>query len=171
MLGDRGGHRPSCMMTRAEAKSMLARCSGTARSSFIRSRAGDAYVSFRFAYTIGRIDCMMSGLNIFFSAWKYLTDCVRDSINALDQEHLKNLFSLLIEGRKHAVVVDGMGRSLQSLMLVEDCLEHNGFSIILPASNACLRPWKPNDLFFFNSGSASGSPITHAQPPGHRDDV
>ncbi len=105
---------------------------------------------------------MMSGLNIFFSAWKYLTDCVRDSINALDKERLKNLFSILIEGRKHAVIVDGMGRSLQSIMLVEDCMEHNGFSITLPASNACLRPWKPNDLFFFNSGSGSGSPLTHA---------
>nr|MDO8083585.1 hypothetical protein [Candidatus Sigynarchaeum springense] len=106
---------------------------------------------------------MMSGLNIFFSAWKYLTDCVRDSINALDEDRLKNLFSLLIEARKHAVIVDGMGRSLQSMLLVEDCMEHNGFPIILPASNACLRPWKPNDLFFFNSGSATGSPITHAQ--------
>ncbi len=106
---------------------------------------------------------MMSGLNIFFSTWKYLTDCVRDSINALNQDKLKNLFSLLIEGRKHAIIVDGMGRSLQSIMLVEDCMEHNGFSIILPASNACLRPWKRNDIFFFNSGSGSGSPITHAQ--------
>jgi D-arabinose 5-phosphate isomerase GutQ len=106
---------------------------------------------------------MMSGLNIFFSAWKYLTNCVRDSINALDQERLKNFFSILIEGRKHGIIVDGMGRSLQSIMLVEDCMEHNGFPIILPASNAALRPWNRNDIFFFNSGSASGSPITHAQ--------
>lgn len=106
---------------------------------------------------------MMSGLNLFFSAFKYLTDCVRDSINALDQERLGNLFSVLIEARNHSIIVDGMGRSLQSLLLVEDCLEHNGFPIILPASNACLRPWKPKDLFFFNSGSASGSPIIHAQ--------
>nr|MDO8109551.1 hypothetical protein [Candidatus Sigynarchaeota archaeon] len=105
----------------------------------------------------------MSGLNIFFGAQKYLTDCVRDSIKALDTERLKNLFSILIEGRKHNIIVDGQGRSLQSILLVEDCLEHNGFPIILPAMNASLRPWDRNDIFFFNSGSGSGSPISHAQ--------
>jgi D-arabinose 5-phosphate isomerase GutQ len=106
---------------------------------------------------------MMSGLNIFFSAWKYLTNCVRDSIRALDQDQLRNLFSILIEGRNHNIIVDGMGRSLQSILLVEDCMEHNGFPIILPAANAALRPWSRDDIFFFNSGSGSGSPFKHAQ--------
>jgi D-arabinose 5-phosphate isomerase GutQ len=105
----------------------------------------------------------MSGLNIFFNAQKYLTDCVRDSLASMDLEQLKNLFSILIEGRTHHIIVDGQGRSLQSILLVEDCLEHNGFPIILPAANAALRPWDRNDIFFFNSGSGSGSPITHAQ--------
>lgn len=105
----------------------------------------------------------MSGLKIFFNAHQYLTDCVRDTLASLDLEQLKNLFSILIEARSHNIIVDGQGRSLQSILLVEDCLEHNGFPIILPAANAALRPWDRNDLFFFNSGSASGSPIAHAQ--------
>lgn len=104
----------------------------------------------------------MSGLRIFFEAQQYLTDCVKQSLKCIDRERLRNFFSILIEGRRHNIIVDGQGRSLQSLLLVEDCLEHNGFPLILPVQNASLRPWKKSDIFFFNSGSGTGSPITHA---------
>lgn len=106
---------------------------------------------------------LMSGLKVFFGAHKYLTNCVRDSLKGIDRERLKNVFSILIEGRSNNIIVDGQGRSLQSILLVEDCLEHNGFPLILPAANACLRPWNRNDIFLFNSGSGSGSPLAHAK--------
>ena len=61
------------------------------------------------------------------------------------------------------VIVDGKGRSLQSMLLMEDSLEHNGFHIILPASNANLRPWGDGDVFIFNTGSGSGSTMVHAR--------
>ncbi len=107
----------------------------------------------------------MSGVQIFQQSFKYMTDCVKKSVSALDDEKLLKLFESLIMARngKHSIIVDGQGRSLQSLLLAEDCLEHNGFPIILPASNANLRPWKKNDIFMFNSGSGSGSTLTHAQ--------
>ena len=107
----------------------------------------------------------MTGLKIFFEAFKYLTKCVKDSLNSIDKERLKVIFSILIKARdnKNRVIVDGQGRSLQSMLIMEDCLEHNGFPIILPANNANVRPWKKDDIFFFNSGSGSGSPLKHAQ--------
>lgn len=108
---------------------------------------------------------MITSLKIFFEAYKYLKDCVRQSIESIDEERLKTMFELLIHGRDNGskIIVDGQGRSLQSMLIMEDCLEHNGFPIIFPASNANLRPWKKGDIFFFNSGSGSGSPLRHAQ--------
>ncbi|MHA1341313.1 MAG: hypothetical protein ACTSRZ_15155 [Promethearchaeota archaeon] len=108
---------------------------------------------------------MITSLKIFFEAYKYLKECVRASIKQLDREHLRSLFNTLIEAKKKnsMIIVDGQGRSLQSVLIMEDCLEHNGFPIILPAHNANLRPWKPGDVFFFNSGSGSGSPLAHAK--------
>ncbi|MHA1819135.1 MAG: hypothetical protein ACTSU2_14435 [Promethearchaeota archaeon] len=108
---------------------------------------------------------MMTSLKIFFEAYKYLTTCIKDSIKSLKEEDLAKLFKILIEARENNVniIVDGQGRSLQSVLILEDCLEHNGFPIILPAYNANLRPWKKGDLFFFNSGSGSGSPLRHAK--------
>ncbi len=107
----------------------------------------------------------MAGLKIFFNAFKYLTQCVEDSLKFIDKERLRTIFSILIETRrnKNKIIVDGQGRSLQSMLILEDCLEHNGFPIILPANNANLRPWKRGDIFFFNSGSGSGSTLKHAQ--------
>ncbi len=107
----------------------------------------------------------MTGLKIFFDAYKYLMNCVKESLKSLDYDQLKNIFKLLINARKKekTIIVDGQGRSLQSMMLTEDCLEHNGFPIIFPASNANVRPWQRGDIFFFNSGSGSGSPLKHAQ--------
>jgi D-arabinose 5-phosphate isomerase GutQ len=107
----------------------------------------------------------MSGLKIFFGAYKYLTNCVKESLKSLDYDQLKNIFKLLINARKKnkSIITDGQGRSLQSMMLTEDCLEHNGFPIIFPAANANVRPWRNKDIFFFNSGSGSGSPLKHAQ--------
>lgn len=106
----------------------------------------------------------MSGLKIFFAAQQYMTNLIEETLQTLNMERLDNLFSILIDARNghHNIIVDGMGRSLQSILLTEDCLEHNGFPIILPAANASLRPWKPGDVFIFNSGSASGSPVAHA---------
>ena len=106
----------------------------------------------------------MTSLSIFFEAYKYLIQCVRDSLKSINQDKLKSIFEILIEGREKnsSIIVDGQGRSLQSMLILEDCLEHNGFPIIFPASNANLRPWKPGDIFFFNSGSGSGSPLKHA---------
>ncbi len=106
---------------------------------------------------------MMAGVKVFFDAYRYLANCLRKSISTLDPEDLQRLFKVLLSGKKNTIIVDGKGRSLQSALLMEDCLEHNGFSIILPASNANLRPWKPDDIFFFNSGSGSGSTIKHAE--------
>ncbi|MHA1110637.1 MAG: hypothetical protein ACTSRE_06010 [Promethearchaeota archaeon] len=107
----------------------------------------------------------MTGLKIFFDAYKYLMNCVKESLKSLDYDQLKNIFKLLITARKKqkTIIVDGQGRSLQSMMLTEDCLEHNGFPIIFPAANANVRPWRKGDIFFFNSGSGSGSPLKHAQ--------
>ncbi|MHA1717866.1 MAG: hypothetical protein ACTSXP_19670 [Promethearchaeota archaeon] len=105
----------------------------------------------------------MSGLRIFFGAYKYLTECVRKSVESLNRDGLANIFRILQAGREKNIIVDGKGRSLRSILLVEDCLEHNNFPIILPATNATLRPWKAGDVFFFNSGSGSGTPIKHAQ--------
>ncbi len=108
-------------------------------------------------------DGMMSGLKIFFGAHAYLTGCVRASLAALDRDRLKNVFSILINSRNNNFIVDGQGRSLQSILLFEDCLEHNGFPIILPAHSSNLRPWTRNDVFIFNTGSGSGSPMKHAE--------
>ncbi|MHA1729545.1 MAG: hypothetical protein ACTSWY_12580 [Promethearchaeota archaeon] len=107
----------------------------------------------------------MSGLKTFFGAFKYLTECLRESLKSIDREQLKLIFSILIEGRnqKKNIIVDGQGRSLRSMLILEDCLEHNGFPLIFPAGNANIRPWQKEDIFFFNSGSGSGSPIKHAQ--------
>jgi D-arabinose 5-phosphate isomerase GutQ len=107
----------------------------------------------------------MAGLKYFFNAYEYLTDCVRESLRKLDQDKLKEVFKILIEARNSGqrIIVDGQGRSLESILLAEECLEHNGFSIILPVRNANLRPPNEQDVFFFNSGSGSGSPYTHAQ--------
>ena len=106
----------------------------------------------------------MASLKIFFEAYKYLADCVKDSLKKIDREKLKIIFDILIEARNNnvSIIVDGQGRSLQSMLILEDCLEHNGFPIILPASNANVRPWKKGDIFFFNTGSGSGSPLKHA---------
>ncbi|MCP4760621.1 MAG: hypothetical protein GY870_02495 [archaeon] len=106
----------------------------------------------------------MQDLKIFFGAYKYLTNCFRESLKALDKECLYDIFSMFIEAKKNKrnIIVDGQGRSLQSLLLAEDCLEHNGFPIIFPTSNANLRPWKKGDILFFNTGSGTGSPIKHA---------
>jgi D-arabinose 5-phosphate isomerase GutQ len=106
----------------------------------------------------------MTGINVFQDAFQYLINCVKMSIEKLDKVRLASIFKIMIEARNtnRDVIVDGKGRSLQSMLLLEDCLEHNGFHIILPASNANLRPWKEGDLFFFNTGSGSGSTIDHA---------
>jgi len=108
---------------------------------------------------------MMTGLKIFFDAYRYLMNCVKESLKSLDYDQLTHIFKLLINNRKkrQTIIVDGQGRSLQSILLSEDCLEHNGFPIIFPAENANVRPWRKGDLFFFNSGSGSGSPLKHAQ--------
>ncbi len=107
----------------------------------------------------------ITSLKVFFGAYKYIKECVKESIKSLDVEKLKEMFRVLIEGRNNGVdlIVDGQGRSLQSMLIMEDCLEHNGYPIIMPASNANLRPWKKGDIFFFNTGSGSGSPLKHAQ--------
>ncbi|MBN2154426.1 MAG: hypothetical protein JW776_00095 [Candidatus Lokiarchaeota archaeon] len=107
----------------------------------------------------------MSSLKIFFDTYKYLMNCVKESLKSLDYDQLKNIFKLLINTRKknRTIIVDGQGRSLQSMLLTEDCLEHNGFPIIFPAINANVRPWRKGDIFFFNSGSGSGSPLKHAR--------
>ena len=106
----------------------------------------------------------MSGINVFQDAFRYLIGCVKQSIEKLDLDRVANIFKVMIEARDNEkdVIVDGKGRSLQSMLLLEDCLEHNGFRIILPASNANLRPWAEGDLFFFNTGSGSGSTLDHA---------
>ena len=106
----------------------------------------------------------MTGINIFQDAFRYLTDGVKRSVNSLDRERLTKIFEELIKARDAGknVIVDGKGRSLQSMLLMEDSLEHNGFDIILPASNANLRPWSEGDVFIFNSGSGSGSTLKHA---------
>ena len=107
----------------------------------------------------------MSGVKIFQASFRYLTDVVKKTIQALDPANLKEIFRILIATREQGrnIIVDGQGRSLQSLLLMEDCLEHNHFPIILPVSNANLRPWQPHDVFIFNSGSGSGSTLAHAQ--------
>ena len=96
----------------------------------------------------------MTGLKIFFDAYKYLMNCVKESLKSLDYDQLKSIFKILINARKKkkTIIVDGQGRSLQSMMITEDCLEHNGFPIIFPAENANVRPWSKGDIFFFNSG-------------------
>jgi D-arabinose 5-phosphate isomerase GutQ len=108
---------------------------------------------------------MMTSLKIFFEAYKYLTNCVHESLKSLNRDNLRSIFEILIEGREKgsSIIVDGQGRSLQSALIMEDSLEHNGFPIIFPVSNPNLRPWSKGDIFFFNSGSGSGSPVTHAQ--------
>ena len=112
----------------------------------------------------------MSGIRIFQESFKYLTNVIRYTIKELSREKLLRIFETLIQARKdqelgikRSIIVDGQGRSLQSLLLTEDCLEHNGFNIILPVSNANLRPWQKGDIFIFNTGSGTGSPLIHAQ--------
>jgi len=111
------------------------------------------------------VGIIITSLKIFFEAYKYLKECVRTTINQINKESLKIFFETLIEAKKnkYTIIVDGQGRSLQSILILEDCLEHNGFPIILPAYNANLRPWQKNDIFIFNSGSGKGSPILHAK--------
>lgn len=106
----------------------------------------------------------MTGINIFQDSFRYLINCVKMSVQNLDRERLAKIFEILIEARNENkdVIVDGKGRSLQSMLMMEDVLEHNGFHIILPASNANLRPWQKGDVFIFNTGSGTGSTMEHA---------
>lgn len=110
-------------------------------------------------------DPTLSSLKIFFQAFEYLTDCVEQSLHKIKDDKLQRVFEILIKARaEHRnVTVDGQGRSRESILLAEDCLEHNGFPIIFPVSNANLRPWQPGDVFIFNTGSGSGSPLRHAR--------
>ena len=85
------------------------------------------------------------------------------SLKNLDKNKLYNTFDILIKGKNKMIVVDGQGRSLESLLLAEDCLEHNGFPIILPSTNANLRPCVAEDILFVNTGSAKGSIKKHAE--------
>ncbi len=107
----------------------------------------------------------MGSVKIFQEAFKYLINVVDKTIKSLEEDKLLSLFNILIDARDNhkRVITDGKGRSKQSISLMEDCLEQNGFPIILPTSNANLRPWKAEDIFIMNSGSGSASPLKHAQ--------
>ncbi len=106
----------------------------------------------------------MVSLKVFQEAFKYLTDVVDKTVQSLQPEDLKNVFRILSEAQNNGntVITDGKGRSKQSILLMEDCLEQNGFPIILPTSNANLRPWKKGDVLIVNSGSGTASPLKHA---------
>ena len=106
----------------------------------------------------------MAGVKIFQESFKYLTEIVKKTTSSINEDTLRKIFLILSGARRlnRNVIVDGQGRSKQSILLVEDCLEHNGFDIIYPTSNANLRPWKKGDIFIINSGSGGGSTLKHA---------
>src|SRR6056297_903833 len=106
----------------------------------------------------------MGSVKIFQEAFKYLINVVDKTIKSLEEDKLLSLFNILIDARDNhkRVITDGKGRSKQSILLMEDCLEQNGFPIILPTSNANLRPWKKGDVLIVNSGSGTASPLKHA---------
>ena len=96
-------------------------------------------------------------LTVFYEAFNHLMTSAETCLNNINEDKLANMFDIVIKAKNKQIVVLGQGRSLESLLLAADCLEHNGFPIILPSTNANLRPCVEGDVLFINTGSAKGS--------------
>ena len=75
---------------------------------------------FYFLYLIYLILIMEIPLDVCFESLKYLTTVVENSISAIDQNKLKDIIKILVDAKKknRTVIVSGMGRSLESILIV-----------------------------------------------------
>ena len=105
-------------------------------------------------------------MNDFFrNAYEYLVNRIESSLEGIDQDTIANCLDLLDKGGKNhkRVIVDGAGRSLQSVLLLTDELE-NAYGIrVNQVSNANLRPLRKGDIFIVNSRSGSGKSLNNAK--------
>ncbi|MFX1274344.1 MAG: hypothetical protein ACFFBP_01940 [Promethearchaeota archaeon] len=82
---------------------------------------------------------------------------IESSLRDIDQQIITNCLELLDKGKDNKrVIVDGAGRSLQSVLLLTNELENTYGIRVNQVSNANLRPLRKGDIFIVNSRSGSG---------------
>ncbi len=104
-------------------------------------------------------------MNDFFkNAYEYLVSRIEHSLKDIDQNIVANCLELLSSGGKNhkRVIVDGAGRSLQSVLLLTNELESEYGIRVNQVSNANLRPLRKGDIFIVNSRSGTGKSYSNA---------
>ncbi|MBN1799872.1 MAG: hypothetical protein JW891_00100 [Candidatus Lokiarchaeota archaeon] len=93
----------------------------------------------------------------FIKTYNYLVDHIETAMKGIDKNTVTNCLELLNKGKTNKrVIVDGAGRSLQSVLLLTNELD-NAYGIrVNQVSNANLRPLRSGDIFIVNSRSGSG---------------
>ena len=103
-------------------------------------------------------------IDFFKNAYQYLANRIETSLKDIDQEIIANCLELLNKGMENKrVIVDGAGRSLQSLLLLTNELENEYGIRVNQVSNANLRPLRKGDIFIVNSRSGSGKSRDNAR--------
>lgn len=102
--------------------------------------------------------------NFFKNAYEYLVNSIDHSLKDIDQDIVANCLGLLNSGgiNDKRVIVDGAGRSLQSVLLLTNELESKYGIRVNQVSNANLRPLRKGDIFIVNSRSGSGKSHSNA---------
>lgn len=104
-------------------------------------------------------------IDYFIKAYSYMVFKIRESLKSLNRYDITSVLKLLDAGLKddRKVIIDGSGRSLQSVLLLMDALETNGYGVnVNTVGNANLRPLRPGDSFIMNSRSGEGKVYDHA---------
>ena len=104
-------------------------------------------------------------MNDFFKkTYEYLVSRIENSFKDIDQNIVAYCLELLSSGGKNhkRVIVDGAGRSLQSVLLLTKELESEYGIRVNQVSNANLRPLRKGDIFVVNSRSGTGKSYSNA---------
>ena len=104
-------------------------------------------------------------MNDFFTnAYEYLANRIEHSLKDIDHDIVANGLEMLNSGGKNhkRVIVDGAGRSLQSVLLLTNELESEYGIRVNQVSNANLRPLRKGDIFIVNSRSGTGKSYNNA---------
>ncbi|MFX1237839.1 MAG: hypothetical protein ACFFAS_02040 [Promethearchaeota archaeon] len=102
--------------------------------------------------------------DFFLKTYKYLVDRIERSLNDIDKDTVANCLDLLNKGKTDKrVIVDGAGRSLQSVLLLTNELDNTYGIRVNQVSNANLRPLRKGDIFIVNSRSGSGKSYSNAK--------
>lgn len=108
-------------------------------------------------------------IDFFKSAYTYLVSRIDMSLKNVDRNIVSNCLDLLNNGKTNKrVIVDGAGRSLQSVLLLTNELENTYGIRVNQVSNANLRPLREGDVFIVNSRSGSGKSLENARFAKHK---